>query len=75
MAQGGSHHGSTLSWVAVVLMVLGVVIVGLAMVFTSWLAFWVGVVIGVVGVGFGVAGGLLNDNPALPGEPGYQTRH
>lgn len=75
MSQEGSHRGRTTSWAAVVLMVVGAITVGVALLVPSWLVFWIGLGIGIVGVITAVAGGLMSDNPALPGEPGYVARH
>ena len=57
----GSHAGRRTSWIAAIAMVLGTVLVGFAMIFTSWIVFGVGVVIGVVGLGVALATNMMSD--------------
>ena len=57
----GSHAGRRSSWVAAIAMVTGTVLIGLAMIFTSWLVFGVGVVVGVTGLGLALATNMMSD--------------
>ena len=50
-----------LAWVAVALMVLGVLLVGLAVVVTSWLPLVAGVVVGLVGCGLAWRAQIMED--------------
>jgi hypothetical protein len=45
-----AHHGNTpAAWTGVVIILVGFLVAGIALVAHSWPAFWVGVVIGAVG--------------------------
>lgn len=45
-----AHHGNTpAAWTGVVVILLGFVVGGIGLMVDSWLVFWIGVVIGVLG--------------------------
>ncbi len=56
-----AHKHKVTSWVTVALIVLASVLLGFAMVFQSIPLAVVGVVLGVVGAGFGISGRILDD--------------
>jgi hypothetical protein len=56
------HHGRPVSWVAVVIILIGFVVGGLAMIFgPTWWLVWVGGGIVVVGGILSLATGIFND--------------
>lgn len=60
-SQGGASRGSKGSWVAVALIVVGVIALGLALILQLiWLAV-VGGVITLAGVGIGLRAGIMED--------------
>jgi hypothetical protein len=60
--QAEHHHGRPVSWVAVVIIVIGFFVGGLAMVFgPTWWLVWVGGGIVVVGGILALATGIFND--------------
>ena len=51
-----AHHGNTpAAWTAVMIILAGFVVGGIALVIDSWPMFWVGVALGPIGVIAGVA--------------------
>lgn len=56
-----STRGRPTSWVAVAVIILGFIIGGLGLVFGSWLAFWLGAVVAVLGGVFGAVTGIMED--------------
>jgi hypothetical protein len=57
----GSTRGRPASWVAVAAIIIGFIIGGLGLVASSWLIFWIGAAVAVVGGIFGLATGIMSD--------------
>jgi hypothetical protein len=56
-----SPRGRPTSWIAAAVVIAGFIIAGLGLVFTSWLVFWLGAAVVVLGGVFGAATGIMND--------------
>ena len=70
-----AHHGNTpAAWTGVLIILVGFVVGGLALVIGSWPMFWVGVVIAVVGP---IVGKIMQKLGlgAEAGEPATESRH
>lgn len=61
MAESTHHKSKRSSWIAVLIMIIGAVLVGLGMVLQSWWIGGVGVAIGLVGVVLAMATNIMSD--------------
>jgi len=58
---GGGHGASMASWIACLIMVIGFILGGVALIVWNWPMFWVGVGVVVVGVIVARAANIMED--------------
>lgn len=67
---GGGHGASVGSWIACVVIIVGFLVGGIAMVYWNWPAFWIGVGVVVVGCVIARAVGIMEDVTEYGGSAG-----